>query len=1083
MARDSGYVLGLDIGTTSIGWAIVDLDGAQRPVGIRAAGVRCFDAGVTGDIESGKDESRAAERRQARQTRRQLARRAARIKRLFRLLQRLELLPPGPSNRPEERHAILAKLDAELSARWLDGADHRKHQLLVYLLRDRAVSDRLEPFELGRAIYHLAQRRGYRANRLTDTEPEEDAGKRKTDKGNDGDSSPSDRDLGLVKKGIAELEQAMKGRTLGQYFATLDPDERRIRQRWTSRAMYLDEFDRIWVTQAAFHPSLTKEAHDQIHRAIFFQRRLRSARHLIGHCSLSTEERCAPLAMPAAQEFRILQKVNDLEFRLPDGEIFRLTDADRSAARSSLLAELDRNAKLTFAAVRKLLKLPKKTVINLEAMGAEESLIGNRTAVKMRAVFGDRWDQLTPEERDAIVREVHYYEKPEALAIRARKAWGLDEEQAKRLSETSLEKGYASHCHAILRALNEKLRDGVSYATARNELGRPNDPVEVKDQLPPVLCVLKDLRNPSVIRAMTELRKVVNGLIRKHGKPSLIRIELARDLRRSRKQRKRIHDEQMQNRKARERAVAAILHELPKQFSSRESIRREQIEKVLLAEECRWMCPFTGKPISMRSLLGPEPQFDVAHLYPKRYLDDSFANKTLCHHEVNRHEMRDRLPKEAYGHDPRRWAEILARVEKFWTPRDKKRFSHGEAGVEGELSRPAKLDSPKLRRFLADAVPPDFVARQLNDTRYNSRLACEYLAVLYGGRDDESGTRRIYASAGALTAHARRELNLNAILGVNGEKSRADHRHHAVDAIAIAVVDATLVKRLADAAARAESEFSRRYFVPIDPPWDSFLADAQRVINDVIVSHRPDRRVAGGLHAETNYSPPKTGRDGKPAHHVRKLLVNLSPSEVDRIVDDAVRRAVQAKLAGGVPKVVFSNNANLPFLTTRDGRQVPIRKARVRAKEKPRAIGARKRYVASTDGSNHHVEVVAILGADGTEKKWVHHVVDRREASRRRDSKGIESVIRREFGPRMQFKFSLSANDSVEMDGEEGDRTVYHVKSVSDGEIQLCEHYRGNMEKKDRTSWNRISSTDNLRKRRARKVLVSPIGEVFPVND
>ncbi|MCO5332844.1 MAG: hypothetical protein M9893_02325 [Pyrinomonadaceae bacterium] len=49
----------------------------------------------------------------------------------------------------------------------------------------------------------------------------------------------------------------------------------------------------------------------------------------------------------------------------------------------------------------------------------------------------------------------------------------------------------------------------------------------------------KDLRNPIVFKALCELRKVVNAVIREYGRPDIIRIEMARDLKLTEKQRKK----------------------------------------------------------------------------------------------------------------------------------------------------------------------------------------------------------------------------------------------------------------------------------------------------------------------------------------------------------------------------------------------------------------------------------------------------------------------------------------------------------------------------------------------------------------
>ena len=129
------YILGLDLGTNSIGWALID-EVRGKPVGIRRAGVRRFEAGVQGDIESGRDEPPTADRRAARQQRRQHWRRAWRQAKLFRILQRSGLLPAEAGDSPDARHASIMKLDREIETKRLDRPDRTQAHLLPYLLRD-----------------------------------------------------------------------------------------------------------------------------------------------------------------------------------------------------------------------------------------------------------------------------------------------------------------------------------------------------------------------------------------------------------------------------------------------------------------------------------------------------------------------------------------------------------------------------------------------------------------------------------------------------------------------------------------------------------------------------------------------------------------------------------------------------------------------------------------------------------------------------------------------------------------------------------------------------------------------------------
>lgn len=211
--RRAPYALGLDIGSESIGWAMLPAD--DPTMAALVTGAHAFDAGVEGDLESGRDESRAAVRRQARMPRRLLWRRAARMRKLARTLQSAGLFPPAEVKDPEALHQRLNTLDEEIRAKRIPSGDRVAQHLLPYRLRALALDEPLTEHELGRALYHLAQRRGFLSNKKA-------GGKDKKDK----------EELGEVKAGIIELQRDMDetgARTLGEHFSRLDADQKRIR--------------------------------------------------------------------------------------------------------------------------------------------------------------------------------------------------------------------------------------------------------------------------------------------------------------------------------------------------------------------------------------------------------------------------------------------------------------------------------------------------------------------------------------------------------------------------------------------------------------------------------------------------------------------------------------------------------------------------------------------------------------------------------------------------------------------------------------------------------------------------------------
>ena len=313
------YELGLDIGAASLGWALVVGD-PETPGGRRVErlGVHRFEAGVAepGKMGFGGEEASAKPRRDARQMRRQLWRRKLRRQKTLRRLRELGLLPDAPTGAtpstppdPEAVHAYLNKLDKRIASERFAGASEIDRLKLPYLLRADGLREKLQPHEVGRILYHLAQRRGFLSNRKTDRD--------------------DDKNETEFKKDMTELADQVAAHDppyLGAYLSSLNPDEVKLRGQRTSRQMYLSEFEAIWTTQAKHHRELlTDDAKRSLHRAIFYQRPLKSQRHLIGRCSLTGRIR-APLGLRIVQRFRLLCALNNLEILDPDGISRPLTD-------------------------------------------------------------------------------------------------------------------------------------------------------------------------------------------------------------------------------------------------------------------------------------------------------------------------------------------------------------------------------------------------------------------------------------------------------------------------------------------------------------------------------------------------------------------------------------------------------------------------------------------------------------------------------------------------------------------------------------------------------------------------------------
>ena len=1023
--QDVPFILGLDIGASSIGWALLGVDEKGEPRGVLACGSRIFEAGVEGDLQSGRDEPRGVARRLARQQRRQTSRHVQRRRRVYRALMESGLLPAVAIVNFQGIDQAIRNLDAELRKSWIPAGDHRGQLTFPYQVRAEAAKRRLAPHELGRAIYHLAQRRGFLSNRKTRAKEDEE---------------------GVVKQSISELQAEITASgqpTLGAYFASLDPRERRIRSRYTHRGMFEREFDAI----AKANDWVPTKSWAEIRKAIFFQRKLKSSAHLIGKCPCVPSARRCAMWHPEFQRYRILEQVSNLRVREAGGQTDRaLTDHERQV----LIDHLGMHAQVSAAGVRKALKL-KGAELSIDAIGSGK-LVGDRTSAAMRTAFGDRWDTMPLPDRTAALLDVHSFEKQDALRRRGERHWKLDAPAASAFAEIQLEPAYASLSVVAISALLPHMERGLNARQAmdlefpgRFAVGKP------VDTLPPIRDALPDLRNPAVARSLTEVRRIINRIVSKWGKPEMVRLELARDLKRSRMQRERLAKENRGQEKIREEAAARLLAE-----TAIAQPKRSDIENLLLAEECEFTCPYTGRRFGMHDLFGPHPSVDVEHIIPfSRSLDDSFANKTLCMAEENRDGKRNRTPFEAYGRDPERWPQILARVERF----------------RGSRAR------NKLERFIMDSVGEElldeFADRQLNDTRFASKMAALYAGRLYGGLVDGAGTRRVQASSGSVTARLRQAWRMGFALHEQGAKNRSDHRHHALDAVAIALSTPATVKRMADAAKRGAAAGRDGRLLEFSEPWPGFLEDLRDALGNVVTAHRPDRRLAGPLHEETNYSRPiKAGKEF--VHRRRKGVELIGAADLADVPDEGIRAAVGDSIKAS-PK-----GSILPGALPRASSVAPdrVRHVRVPADRTPVLLPARKgpRWVAPA--SNHHMAVYAVKVGD--KERWEVEVVTRLEAHRRK--RAGEAIIRRDRGDGSRFMFSLRSGDTLRMRGEKGDITFAVVRSVSGTVVEAlgCNDARPAKEvRKDGARAGRMKlSPSSLQRAGAERVDVSPVGEV-----
>ncbi len=1018
--------LGLDLGTNSLGWCLVELDHHGMPIQLKRLGVRLFPDGRDPQSEA----SLAVDRRIARGARKRRDRYVGRRTTLVQHLVRCGLFP---ADRLERK--ALESLDP-------------------YALRADALERPLLPHELGRVLFHLNQRRGFKSNRKTDA---------------------GDQDSGKIKAAVGALDERLADAgapTLGVYLAARRPLRHSVRARlqgtgakaaydfYPARKHIEAEFEAIRAAQAPHHPDLDDAAWDLARRIIFHQRPLRPVTP--GRCLFHPEEERAPWALPLAQRFRILSELANLRL----GRVGRAKEPLTDGQRAALLDRLLRFGERSFARIRSDLHLDPDTEFNL-ADAKRDRLKGDKTAESLGKAkhFGKAWRTLPPERQTEIVERLLAEEDEAALITWLQETAGLSEMAARSSAAAGLPSG---HCRLGRRALADLVpimeEQGVDYAEAARRAGYHHSDFrsgELRPSLPyygeilerhiafgtgnaedPDEKRLGRIANPTVHIGLNQLRTVVNGLIAEHGRPDQIVLEIGRDLKQSLEARREQQREQARNQKKNEERKALVKSVLGEHHEpTAADVMRVRLWEELGSEPGARQCVYTGRVIGAEHLFSAE--IDVDHILPfSRTLDDSAANRIVCHRHANR-AKRKLSPCEAFSGNPDgfHWDDICRRAEAL--PKNKRwRFA-----------------PDAMARFDTEA---DFLGRQLNETRYLSRLAKAYLGAVC---DPDS----IWVVPGKLTSLLRGKWGLNSLLSDANFKNRLDHRHHAIDAAVVAVTDRSTIQKVQRAAGRAEDETLDRKLIDLEQPWPGFRDALADRVRRVVVSVKPDHGQQGQLHNATAYGP-VTPPDATGMAEVayRKPLVDLRETEFDAIRDAPLRDRVRAAVvaggaAGETPRAALE----------RFSRETGIRRVRLLERiGQPIPIGNRRTgavYKLFKGDSNFAYDLFATPNG-----RWTGTIISLFAANqadgRSPTPPGCKPVMR------------LFKDDMVALDVAPH-RRIMRVVKFSQGRIVLADQHEAgalkarNEDKTDPFRYLTVSP-DRLRQVRGRRITVSPTGRV-----
>jgi len=805
-------ILGLDLGSASIGWALIEETQKQTTIVGLGSRIIPYEGTEGKDFAKGTGESRNSLRTKARTARKGYDRYQLRRRYLVDALVKATMFP-------DEILKNLPKIE-------------------LWALRDKAVYSQITLKELGRLLLWLNQKRGYKSSRS-----DANLGKKDTEY------------VATVKSRHEKIKEL--NLTIGQYFyqnLSNDPFFK-VKENIFPREAYVEEFDAICNTQKQFYSeTLTEEfistLRDEI---IYYQRPLKSQKGLVSVCEFEgfwrtgkdgkeyfVGPKVAPKSSPIFQLSKMWENINNIKVGSRSAGDIEITAEQKQA----IFLHLDNNEKLTVTDLLKILQLDRKNCYVNKQL--EKGLVGNITKQAIRQCFGDssqynhllrlnlkvvktdKQGYLIDKKTGEIVNEktnqyidanieyeplyqlwhtIYSIQDKQECSNALQAKFGIESTIADKLADIDFCKhAFGNKSAKAIRKTLPYLMEGDKYSEAMSYAGYEHSDSLTKDEnlkrklLDSLKPIEKNsLRQPIIEKILNQMVNVVNAIIEKYGKPDEIRVELARELKQGKEERNET-DKAMSKRQRENENIAKRLAEYGLK-ATRNNILKWRLYEEIDNEEKKLnaVCIYCGKPISLTEAIKGN-DVDIEHIIPKSKLfDDSQSNKTLAHRHCNK----NKNDMTAYDFMKSKPTEVF------------------EAYIERVNSLYANYVINKTKRdkllMSEDKIPDNFIDRQLRESQYIARKSREILQTI---------CYNVWATSGTVTAELRhlwgwdeitmnlqfekyKQLGLTEMVEwesdhgknkhqkevISGWTKRDDHRHHAIDALTIACTKQGYIQR------------------------------------------------------------------------------------------------------------------------------------------------------------------------------------------------------------------------------------------------------------------------------------------------
>ncbi len=854
------YVLGLDLGITSIGWAVYNCELNN----IHECGVRLFDA-----AENPKDKSSLAEpRRIARGQRRRIRRRAYRMEKIKQLLIQTKIISE-------------VELENLFIRQGINTLQNKIRLYDVYDLRYRALEHRLSNLELAQVLIHLAKHRGFKSNRKND----------KSVAGKINDSLQKNSEL------LGNGKYRSVGHMLSEdeKFALKKRNGNNDYQAMIKREDIEKEAKLILDVQANQGNTLVTPGFIERYITMFNWQKTFDwggrIREMVGACQFEREEKRAAKACFSSEKFIAFSKLNNIKYTMDSIEYSLSTNETLAIFNLAV----NKKSGLTFADIRFELGISDNAKFNFVKYDIKGDFLEIEKKEKIKElelksyhlikksivsqVGKTTFDNLIQNIKlyDDIATELTYNKTDESIR---ESLWGVFEGSVEYSNIFSKQEqsliidalindgiGFDKNISLSLKALYKiipYLEDGNRYDEASKLAGYHHSQKnnQLYQKLPSIqsLGLDQELTNPVVIRAVSQLRKVINAIIDKYGSPYQINIEMARDIGKSIEQRNEISKRQKDNRDNSDR-----LRLLFKEYFNRDPMKDELL-KYRLWKQQDGKCVYSGDIINLSSILHGENATQVDHILPfSRSFDDSLNNKVLCLTAENQRKA-NQIPFEYFGQNQEKWHWFEEHCDSL--------HKHGrQSGFSDK-----KHQNLKLKTFNQEG----FIDRNLNDTRYISRFCLNYLKdyLLFADKTNKKPVRTL---TGQATAFIRNHWGLV-------KKREESDLHHAQDACVIAAFTTNMEQKIMQFM-RAKDYGRQQNATYTDPesgevfdrfpmPNLNFRDEVKQRLKEVFVSRMPKRGISGSVHKETIRSlkyvdkPVSNYNAGKPFSTINSSLID-----------------------------------------------------------------------------------------------------------------------------------------------------------------------------------------------------------------